>query len=243
MSTERTDQYPEVSGDEAGIVPPQGAKAEWPKKIRTLTASELDRLTIDGLGRFYWDGKLVNYYESTSGRIEPPKPVDLDQHAMDLLDRTARELSDPHSVHAEATTEATTTVEATPAELPDENAPPSAPELAATQSDQIAPTAAAAVAAVASAAPAAPSPVVEVRRQEILSPAIARADVVRVKLSAGQSIALFLVVVGLMAAALGTALSGLATAHEWGCKTGLLQSYCPAPPPEPKAPPRPDIPA
>ena len=90
MSTERTDQYPEVSGEDAGIVPPQGAtKPEWPKKIRTLTANELDRLTIDGLGRFYWDGKLVNY-EAHPSRLE--KPVDLDQHAMDLLDRTAREL-------------------------------------------------------------------------------------------------------------------------------------------------------
>ena len=38
---------------------------DWPKKIRTLTATELDRLTIDSAGRFYWDGKLVNY--------EPPQ--------------------------------------------------------------------------------------------------------------------------------------------------------------------------
>ena len=94
MSTERSDQYPEVSGEDAGIVPPQGgAKQEWPKKIRTLTANELDRLTIDGLGRFYWDGQLVNYQAHPS-RIE--KPVDLDQHAMDLLERTAREL-DPNA--------------------------------------------------------------------------------------------------------------------------------------------------
>ena len=83
MSTERTDQYPEVGGEDAGLVPPQDAKADWPKKIRTLTASELDRLTIDGLGRFYWDGKLVNY-DAHPSRIES-KPVDLDQHAMDLL--------------------------------------------------------------------------------------------------------------------------------------------------------------
>ena len=53
-----TDPYPEVSVDESGIVPPQGARAsEWPKKLRTLTAAELDRLTIDDSGRFYWDGR------------------------------------------------------------------------------------------------------------------------------------------------------------------------------------------
>ena len=57
-----TDPYPEVGVDELGIVPPQGARpSEWPKKLRTLTAAELDRLTIDNSGRFYWDGKLVDY--------------------------------------------------------------------------------------------------------------------------------------------------------------------------------------
>ena len=41
------DQYPEVSGDDAGIVPPQGGRgSEWPKKIRTLTAAELDLLFV-----------------------------------------------------------------------------------------------------------------------------------------------------------------------------------------------------
>ena len=61
-----TDPYPEVSVDELGIVPPQGARpSEWPKKLRTLTAAELDRLTIDNSGRFYWDGKLVNYDTGT----------------------------------------------------------------------------------------------------------------------------------------------------------------------------------
>lgn len=89
-----TEEYPEVSGDESGIVPTQGARPpEWPKKIRTLTASELDRLTIDGSGRFYWDGKLVNY--------EPPQPKDgeqsaesREQSAMDIIDRAVHDLSD-----------------------------------------------------------------------------------------------------------------------------------------------------
>ena len=38
-----TDPYPEVSVDESGIVPPQAARtSEWPKKLRTLTAAELE---------------------------------------------------------------------------------------------------------------------------------------------------------------------------------------------------------
>ena len=142
MSTERTDQYPEVSGEDAGTRAAAGRrKAEWPKKIRTLTANELDRLTIDGLGRFYWDGKLVNY-EAHPSRIEQ-KPVDLDQHAMDLLDRTARELSDPNSRSAGR--------EASSPSRPCETQPCDRRRraLAATPADQLAPAAAAAPAATA----------------------------------------------------------------------------------------------
>lgn len=90
-----TEEYPEVSGDESGIVPSQGVRPpEWPKKIRTLTASELDRLTIDGSGRFYWDGQLVNY--------EPPLPREgvgfgaqtREQSAMDMIDRAVHDLGE-----------------------------------------------------------------------------------------------------------------------------------------------------
>ena len=152
MSTERSDQYPEVSGEDAGLVPPQGGpKQEWPKKIRTLTANELDRLTIDGLGRFYWDGQLVNYQAHPS-RIE--KPVDLDQHAMDLLDRTAREL-DPNAPPPSA--ETTTTAEANP-----DTVTTDAPALAATPADQLAPVTPPAVDKA--------TPVVEVRRHEVMVP-------------------------------------------------------------------------
>ena len=217
MSTERTDQYPEVSAEDAAIVPPQGAaKTEWPKKIRTLTAGELDRLTIDGLGRFYWDGKLVNY-EAHPSRIE--RPVDLDQHAMELLDRTARELADPNSV---------------PQPSEPEPAPVAAPALAATPSDALAPA----------AIPAAtPTPIVEVRRQEILVAAPAQPEVKRVKFSFLQSLGIFFAIIGLLAAATGLALSSLVAANEWGCKVGWVKSYCPAPPPAPKPPARADIPA
>lgn len=241
MSTERTDQYPEVSGEDAGLVPPQGgAKQEWPKKIRTLTATELDRLTIDGLGRFYWDGRLVNYAES--GRFEQQKPVDLDQHAMDLLDRTAREISDPNSVQ--------TAPDSVTAEVQPDAAPPSAPQLTATPSEQLTSEAPAVTVALetpatqATQALATSTPVVEVRRQQVLVPAAAPfSETVHVKLSKWQSIGAVLAIIGLGAGAMGIALSGLATAHEWGCKIGLVQSYCPPPPPEPKTPPRPDIPS
>jgi hypothetical protein len=86
-----TDPYPEVSVDESGIVPPQGARpAEWPKKLRTLTAAELDRLTIDNSGRFYWDGKLVNYDTGTKQLTD--KTSESLEHSMDLLDRASRDL-------------------------------------------------------------------------------------------------------------------------------------------------------
>src|SRR6185503_15844755 len=86
-----TDPYPEVSVDESGIVPPQSApKSEWPKKLRTLTAAELDRLTIDDSGRFYWDGNLVNY-DTQPKQITDQTPDSLDR-SMDILDRATWEL-------------------------------------------------------------------------------------------------------------------------------------------------------
>jgi hypothetical protein len=86
-----TDTYPEVSVDESGIVPPQGGRpSEWPKKLRTLTAAELDRLTIDNSGRFYWDGKLVDY--DTGTKQQPDKTSDSLADSMDILDRASRDL-------------------------------------------------------------------------------------------------------------------------------------------------------
>lgn len=112
-----TDQRTEVSSEESGLVPPQSEpKQEWPKKIRTLTTGELDRLTIDADGRFYWDGKLVNYTPPASETpddpppqaegSEPPsppaaparqEPLDpFDQAALEILDQAAQELSGPN---------------------------------------------------------------------------------------------------------------------------------------------------
>src|SRR5688572_2780707 len=204
MSTERSDQYPEVSGEDSGIVPPQGAaKQEWPKKIRTLTANELDRLTIDGLGRFYWDGQLVNYQAHPS-RIE--KPVDLDQHAMDLLERTAREL-DPNAPSPAA--ETTTT-----ADVSSDTVTTDAPALAATPADQLSPV----TPDVDKA-----TPVVEVRRHEVMIPAVGQPGTTRVLLTGWQSIGLIIVIASFLVAAAAMAASGFVAVHDWGCKTGFVK--------------------
>jgi hypothetical protein len=88
--------YPEVTGDESAIVPPQAGRGpEWPKKIRTLTAAELDRLTNDSAGRFYWDNKLVNYEPALQpSDPEQKSPDAADRSAMDIIDRAVHELGD-----------------------------------------------------------------------------------------------------------------------------------------------------
>jgi hypothetical protein len=86
-----TEPYPEVTGDESGIVPPQNTRPpEWPKKLRTLTAAELDRLTIDNNGRFYWDGKLVDY--GTDAKPQPDRTADSLTRSLDILDRASYDL-------------------------------------------------------------------------------------------------------------------------------------------------------
>ena len=267
-----TDQYPEVSGDDSSLVPPQGhPQSEWPKKIRTLSAGELDRLTIDGAGRFYWDGHLVNYQaphpQATEARMEQPAmaeahlepmmgrspdsaAVDLD--ALEILDRAALELSVSDRRPAEE-----------PVTLAPEAVPNAAPvDPVAAMEEYLAETPA--VQAVALAAPVTVQPVAEVavpvavpvletptidpalvlqqpRHLELVEHAPARADKVRFTLNGGQSLALLLVVFSLMIGAAGLAAQGWVAAHEWGCRTGAIKSYCPAPPP--KAPAAADLPA
>src|SRR5688572_30619856 len=57
------DQYARhANDDESGLAPPHSTPpADPPRKIRSLSTDDLDRLTIDSAGRFYWDGQLVNY--------------------------------------------------------------------------------------------------------------------------------------------------------------------------------------
>ena len=216
MSMDRTDQYPEVGGEESGLVPPQGHKGEWPKKIRTLTAVELDRLTIDGDGRFYWDGKLVNYVAPQQHQGPEIKPVDLD--ALSIIDRAAAELSGHKTEQQQTTADG-----ATPGEHQHH------------VEHSYTPVTMASVTEVTHAAPVA---------MPTFAPAYVRPDKVRLSLSPLQSIGAILVVLGFLVGVAGVAASGFVAAHEWGCKAGMVKSYCPPPPPAPKEPPpRADIPA
>ena len=218
-----TDQYPEVSSDDSGLVPQHAPKAEWPKKIRTLSAAELDRLTIDGDGRFYWDGHLVNYQPPRAAaavaEARPPEPIDLD--ALALLDRAARELSGRPAAEPQPAPEPTQVAGAPPAE-----------EIRSGESTVIA------------VAPLVP--VVEV--PQVAPPTIDLAyrmsvEKIRLRMSLWQSLGLLIVILGLLVGAAGIAVSGLVAAHDWGCRTNLVKQYCPPPPPEPKPPARIDIPA
>jgi hypothetical protein len=267
------DQYPEVSDDDAGIVPPQGGRgAEWPKKIRTLTAAELDRLTIDAAGRFYWDGRLVNYEPPT-----PPKPaveekpaedpsVDaLDRSAMDILDRAALELSDRTPVEpldgsdeqamadrlaagdTAATGEGVTAEERDSHRLDTDEARSSE---AAYAVDYDAPAAPVAVEPAAHARSAgaevarAVGPATYHQAAPVAQTIRVQGDRLRLALTGGQSFALVLLLLALLIGASGVAVSGWVAAHEWSCRVGLTTRYCPAASPEtPRPPMRSDIPA
>jgi len=220
-----TDQYPEVSSEDSGLVPQNAPKPEWPKKIRTLTAAELDRLTIDGDGRFYWDGHLVNYQPPQALQptpvepAQPSTPVDLD--ALALLDRAARELSGrPHD-------DTTATAVAAPQVVHE-----TSPDVQPTDAPVVAVTTLAPVAAVPQIAPALDVPYRAVPVEKL-----------RLRMSFWQTLGLAVVILALLVGATGIAVSGFVAVHEWGCRTKLLQQYCPPPPPEPKPPARFDIPA
>ena len=204
-------------------MPPQGGRpAEWPKKIRTLTAAELDRLTIDSSGRFYWDGQLVNY--------EPPQPKQSGSKTADAADRSAMEILDRAAYELDAH------------KSPDriEGAELSEPvethvhrdELRAVDFDQVRP------------AEVAPSvPVVREPSETVRS--IRFPERVRLSMSGWQSIGAIIVVLAIAIGASGVAAYGFVVAHDWGCRIGLIKSCTapPAPTPAVRQPPRPDIPA
>lgn len=228
-----TDPNSEATSDDSGGAAP-APRVDWPKKIRTLSAAELDRLTIDGEGRFYWDGHLVNYQPPQQPQAQAPEaratqPVDVD--ALALLDRAALELSGQPAPAAATDTTASADTTATP-EMPpqpavDEIRPPGSPA---------APVSAVTAVTVTEVPHIAPMPMFDVSPR-------AAAEKVRLRMSFWQSLALLLATIGLLIGAAGIAISGLVAAHEWGCRTNLVKQFCPPPPPAPKPPTRTDIPA
>jgi hypothetical protein len=266
-----TDQYPEIRGEESGLVPPQSAvKPEWPKKIRTLTAAELDRLTIDAEGRFLWDNRPVNYVAPEAPK--PPHLADaLDRSAMEMLDRAALELSDRRPADGSATHQQPADAlgptvyhpvqEIRPADeiRPIEHAAPMS-EVAqpyaesyptqqpypaqsyAAQPYDAAQPAADQYAQYTSVAPVTADGQLVAQPGAYAQPVLA--DKMRISLSFWQSLGAILLVLGVLIAAAGVAASGFAEAHSWSCRIGLTKMYCPVPPPPPPAPPpRADIPA
>ncbi|MBM3527612.1 MAG: hypothetical protein FJX62_05940 [Alphaproteobacteria bacterium] len=211
-----TEPYPEVAVDESGIVPNQSARgAEWPKKIRTLTASELDRLTIDHNGRFYWDGKLVNY-EPPELRAQGQRPEGGDS-TLDELERSVYEHTSPDRIEG--------------AEL-------ARPLTAREREDLRADDFDTAREAGAAAEPRA----ISAEEMALAAAAIRMPERVHVKLSRWQSLGAIVMVLGMLVGASGIAAYGFVAAHEWACRIGLISSYCPQGPAG-RPPARLDIPA
>ena len=193
-----TDPYPEVSVDESGLVPPQGARTpEWPKKLRTLTAAELDRLTIDDSGRFYWDGKLVSY-ETQSKQLTDQNSNSLDR-SMDIIDRATFELGGHKA----------------PSTIDGELAAIQAPSAHSEQFHAVDLDAVRAEVAAALAGATPPAAINTTIEQKHLT------------LSGWQKFGALIVVLGIAVGAFGMATYGYVAARDWGCKTGVFQKGCP----------------
>ncbi len=269
---DRTDQMPEVSGDESALVPPQsGPKAEWPKKIRTLTASELDRLTIDAEGRFMWDGRVVNYdgpkvTETRAPEMQStePKPADIqvaetsaakptgpvdpfDQIAAEIMASTNFELSDRKPAEPARVIEpvmpAETVQLADEIKRVEETKKIEEPKIKEPKLIE-ATELAAEPKSVDQFTPVVPV-VADLRAVEAMRtvPMALHPERVRVKLSAWQSLGLIIVILGFLLGAAGVAALGFVAANDWSCRVGLTAKYCPLPPPAPAVPPRAEIPA
>ncbi|MBX9828972.1 MAG: hypothetical protein K2Y27_28785 [Xanthobacteraceae bacterium] len=206
-----TEPYPEVStGDESGIVPPQSNRApDWPKKIRTLTATELDRLTIDSAGRFYWDGRLVNY--------EPPQPAKPAEPQ--TIDRTPVEADPSDYSHEDHKTPA-------PIEGADLDRPVDGQSQAIAHRDEHLHD----LDDVRATRTLHHSAMAGEISDVVATPVVNIPERMRIKMTRWQSLGAIIVVLCALIASAGVAALGLAAAHEWGCRTGVIQSYCPATP-------------
>lgn len=226
-----TEPHPEISVDESGIGPQQQDRGpEWPKKIRTLTATELDRLTIDSAGRFYWDGRLVNYEPPVLPKPAADKPAEPPARpAADLVEHDPYSFEQPkpaeHVEHTEtAEVQRTDDAPIHPVAHRDDRFH----DLDDVHTVQHHAVHHHDMAAEITGAYAAPT-------------TIQMPDRIRVSMTWWQSLGALIVVLCLMIGTLGVAAFGFIAAHDWGCRTGLIQSYCPAPASRPAA--RTDIPA
>jgi hypothetical protein len=190
-----------------GSPPP---RSEWPKKLRALTQQDLDRLTIDQEGRFYWDGKLVT---STVTHAVPNSTTDAEPKALEMLDRAAAEIAGRKPADS---ADVTRTPAPEPAEVPTSATP--------------------AEAAIADTTVDLPTATLPARGTTPAS----RASVdgrVRLSLSATQSVGAMIIALALLACAAGLAVTGWAVAHEWTCRLGWVKA-CPGDmgtkPPAPK---------
>ncbi len=223
MSTERDS---EVSGTDAALVPPQSApRTEGPTKLRTLSAVELHRLTVDTEGRFYWDGHLVNSQGGSPAHpLDPATVASNEQAALDMLERAAHEITEGTPLPASAEPQGRARDFAATAPAADSTAPgalvaPPAPISARRSGYHV------------------------VESEPLEAPPDALSQRLRLRLSVWQSVGAVLVVVALLAAAASLATQGLIAAHEWSCRAGWAQAYCPKPPAPPAPPPRMDLPA
>jgi hypothetical protein len=216
-----TEPYPEVpaTGDESGIGPQQSNRGpDWPKKIRTLTATELDRLTIDSAGRFYWDGKLVNY--------EPPQPAKSAQ-----TDRTPVE-AEP-SVYSNEDHKTPDPIEGADLDRPVEGQSQAIAhrDEHLHELDDVRATRTLHHSAMSGEF-----------SDVVAAPVVNIPDRMRISMTRWQSFGAIIVVLCALLVSLGVAALGLATAHEWGCRTGVIQIQCPTMPGG-RPSPRTDIPA
>ena len=204
-----TEPYPEVTVDESGIGPQQANRPpEWPKKIRTLTATELDRLTIDSAGRFYWDGRLVNY--------EPPQPPKAAEPQVDRVPVEAEPGVYGHEEHK-------TPEPIEGAEL-DRSADTQSQALAHRDErihdlDDVRASRTIHHSAMS-------GEISEV----VATPVVNIPDRMRISMTGWQSLGAIIVVLCVMAASLGVAALGLTSAHDWGCRAGVIKTFCPATP-------------
>jgi hypothetical protein len=213
--------YPEVKADESGLVPAHPTlRSEWPKKLRALTQQDLDRLTIDQDGRFYWDGKLVTASTTLSGQSAS---AENSEKALEMLDRAAIEIAGRKPGP-----------ETPPA--PAKPAPDIKPSAASSVSEPTKPVEAPKVEAPKVEAPkvveASKSSAKAVRTERVqlrTSPRTSVEGRIRLSLSALQSLGGFLVSLALLVGAVGLTATGWAAAHEWTCRLGMIAGkYCPA---------------